>query len=110
MPPKNMNVAEPASRKSTFSTVLTLKLDCLAMTKNLLICCTLLFSVSCMHFTPKLAVQGIIDNQTRHRRQKKLGEGEAEETGMGDKERAGSSGASQGRGKHLRVLSIKKLH
>jgi hypothetical protein len=51
--------------------------------------------------------QGILDNQTRHRRQKKLGEGEMPE--IGEKETTGPSGASQGRGKHLRVLSIKKM-
>jgi len=52
-------------------------------------------------------VQGILDSQTRHRRQKKLGEGEMPE--IREKDTTGPSGTSQGRGKHLRVLSIKKL-
>jgi len=65
-------------------------------------------SVTCASLLTRcFCLQGILDNQTRHRRQKKLGEGEMPE--IGEKDTTRPSGASQGRGKHLRVLSIKKL-
>ena len=55
-----------------------------------------------------MIVQGILDAQSRvHRSQKKLGEGEASE--IGEQTMPGPSEANQGRGKNLRVLSIRKL-
>lgn len=55
-----------------------------------------------------LILQGILDGQSRHRRQKKLGEGEASE--LGEQSMQGPSEASKGMHKNLRVLSIKRLH
>lgn len=52
-------------------------------------------------------MQNILESQSRHRSQKKLGEGEASE--LGEQSMQGPSDADQGKRKGLRVLAIKKL-
>ena len=58
-------------------------------------------------FTPSMSLQKLLDNQARHRTQKKLGEGETSELAECSVDRPYE--ATRGKIKNLRVMSIKKL-